>query len=133
MVDEIEVKNARDRITTEFINGYYDFIHHEIKNGMTKEFGKKYGFILRDEETIKKHSKDTLKNLMWYQQTVFSGRWLQGWEKEGYNRSVIWKLHDEGFLSLNEYSNWNARATGCTLFFFISQKVAREIYKTHRP
>ena len=34
MVDEIEVKNARDRITTEFINGYYDFIHHEIKNGI---------------------------------------------------------------------------------------------------
>lgn len=128
-ISQEEVNAAKEAIASEFINSYYDFLG-EVRNGysQTMEFGKKYGFTLTDEG-VETHSKDSLKNLAWYQSRVFSGRWLQDWEAVGYNRFLIWELARQGFLSEKEYSNWNARATGRTSFFFISQKTAKEIYK----
>ena len=67
-----------------------------------------------------------LKHFMDYE---FGGRWLPGWIKEGYPREVIWDLHREAWLSYQQYSNWNARHTGRTDWYYIPQRTAREIWK----
>ena len=122
-----EVSKAWERISEEFMNRYWEFLG-DVKNGQTKEFGRKYGILLT-EAGIEAHSKDTAQNVAWFQQNIFSGRWLPEWEAVGYSRNVIWQLSLDGFLSDKEYSNWTARHTGKTSWFYISQKRAREIYK----
>lgn len=126
-VTEEEIAKAKEKISSEFINRYNDFMR-DLPNGDTIEFGRKYGIRLT-EEGIQEHSKDNLKNVSWFQQWIFSGRWLPEWEREGFNRYQIWALNKQGFLSHQEYSNWNARATGKTDYYYISQKIAKEIYK----
>ena len=125
-----EVDAAKEKISKEFLDRFDEFLQ-DVPNGGTWDFGKKYGFTLT-EKGIQDHSKDTIKNLMWFQSRVFSGRYIPDWEKAGYNRYVIWDLANQGFLSLQEYSNWNARATGRTSFYYINQKVAKEIYKRRK-
>lgn len=126
-VTEEEIAKAKERISKEFIGRYNEFMN-DLPNGDTVEFGRKYGVRLT-AEGIQEHSKDCLKNIAWFQKWIFSGRWLPAWEKEGFNRYQIWALNKQGFLSYQEYSNWNARATGKTDFYYISQKTAKEIYK----
>ena len=125
-----QVEEARNSIKAEFINRYYEFLE-DVPNGGTMEFGRKYGILLT-EDGIKNHSKDTMKNLLWYQQNIFSGRWLPKWVEAGYSKHVIWDLSNEGFLSYQMYSNHMARATGRTDWYYISQRVARDIYKEHK-
>ena len=125
-----EALAAKEAISREFLERFREFLQ-DVPNGGTWDFGKKYGFTLT-EKGIQDHSKDTIKNLMWFQSRVFSGRYIPDWEKAGYSRKVIWDLANQGFLSCQEYSNWNARATGRTSFYYISQKVAKEIYKSEK-
>ena len=125
-----EVQAAKDRIKEEFIDRYYDFLK-DVPNGETKEFGTKYGILLT-EEGIRNHSRDTMKNMLWFQQRIFNGRWLPLWVKEGYSKQVIWDLCNKGFLSYQMYSNGMARASNRTDFYYISQRVAKEIYKEYR-
>ena len=123
-------EEAKRKIADEFMGAYHEFLA-DIADAESIEFGKKYGFTMTSEG-IKNHSKDTLKNLMWFQQRVFTGRYLPAWEKVGYDRKVIWQLNKEGWLAYQYYSNWNARATGRTDFYYIPQKTAREIYKASK-
>lgn len=124
---------ARVKIEREFIDGYYEFLEDvntwdpEDPNG----FGKKYGFV-GNERFKELHGKDTQKNLLWYQGHVFTGRYLPAWEKIGYDRRFIYDLHRSGFLSYQYYSNWMARATGQTDFYYINQAIAKTIYKKYK-
>lgn len=125
--DQEEVRIAKEAIGKEFLQRFDEFLH-DVPNGESRDFGKKYGFTLT-QEGIEEHKKDTIKNLMWFQSRVFSGRYLPDWERQGFNRYVIWDLANQGFLSNQEFSNYQARATGRTSFYYISQKVAKELYK----
>lgn len=129
-----DVNEAKAQISKEFIDRFYEFIEDVKTMDVTHvgEFGKKYGILLRDESVRVKHSKDTQTNLLWFQSNIFSGRWSQAWEKAGYDRRVIWELHSSGFLSLQEYYNGTARATGRTAFYYINQANAKIIYKAYK-
>lgn len=124
---------SRKKIEQEFMNKYYEFLD-DMKSTKPDdhEFGKKYGFFFVDPARIEKYRKDNQTTLMYFQREVFSGRWLPMWEKEGYERKIIWQLYEEGFLSYKYYSNSYARATGRQDFLYISQKTAKEIYKTYK-
>lgn len=128
------VNEAKAQISKELIDRFYEFIEDVKTMDVTHpgEFGKKYGILLRDESVRVKRSKDTQTNLLWFQSNIFCGRWSQAWEKAGYDRRVIWELHRSGFLSLNEYYNSMARATGRTCFYYINQANAKIIYKAYK-
>lgn len=117
---------AREKISLELIQAFREWLD-DYKNLPDREFSKKYAF--GKGFTEKKYNFACLKVFMEYE---FCGRWLQGWVKEGYPREIIWKLHREKFLSLDEYSNWEARHTGRTSFYYVSQRVAREIWKQYK-
>lgn len=117
--------DAKERIKKEYMDAYYEWLEDRFKLS-DNEYGRKYGWG-KSESVMK--LKDSIKAVIVFQKYIFTGRWLPAWEKVGYNRSDIWRLHREGFLSYQMYSNWNARATNRTDFFFISQKTAKEIYK----
>lgn len=129
-----DINEAKVKISKEFIDRFYEFIEDVKTMDVTHpgEFSKKYGFLGRDESFKVKHSKNTQTNLLWFQSNVFSGRWSQAWEKAGYDRRVIWELHRSGFLSLDEYFNGTARATGRTCFYYINQANAKILYKAYR-
>lgn len=118
---------AKAKIGDEFIRRFYEWLD-DYDNMPDREYGRKYGWLKNPEV----ESKDNIKSLIRFQKYIFSGRWLPEWEREGYERNTIWDLNREGFLSYQEYSNWNARATGRTDFYYISQKTAKEIYKASK-
>lgn len=101
------------------------------QTGGSKEFGWKYGILLT-EEGIRNHSKDTMKNLIWFQQHIFTGRYLPMWVEEGYTKNVIWDLNNEGFLSYQMYSSGMARASNRTDWYYIPQRTAKEIYREYK-
>lgn len=115
---------AKSRIKEEFIARYYTWLEDE-KNLTDEEFGRKYGWG-RGESSP---HKDNQKTVGIFQKYFFSGRWIQAWEKAGYEKRTIWQLHDEGFLSYDYHYSSQAKALGKTEFFYISQKTAKEIYK----
>ena len=130
-----DTKEARAAIATEFMNGFYEFLA-DVKaygNGSFDpwDFGMKYGYKLT-ESGIKEHSKDTQKNMLWYQAHIFSGRHTHGWEKAGYSAKVIWELWHEGFLSHDDCWSHKARIMGKTDFYYISQGTAKQIYKDNK-
>ena len=126
---------AREKIISEFINGYYEWLEDvkavegkEWREIFNSEYFKKYPMTPADGDNVAS-VKDNQKWLVWYHRNIFNGRWLKDWEKEGFEKQTIWALRAEGFLFVSEYSNWNARSTGHTAFYFISQATAKEIYK----
>lgn len=128
--DDKAIAEAKERITQEFVNKYYEFLE-DVPNGGSKEFGKKYGILLTDEG-IAHHKKDTMKNFLWYQQNIFTGRYIHGWEEAGYSKCVIWDLYHDGFFAYTYYSNYRARSTGRSEWYYIPQRVAKEIYKANK-
>lgn len=125
--DPESVGAAWEKIVDEFMSRYHEFLADAV-NGTTMEFGKKYGFNL-NADVLTKYSKDTQKNLLFFQSHVFSGRYIPAWEKVGYHSNTIWALFHEGLLSHEYYSSWKAHQTGMTDFYYISQKTAKEIHK----
>ena len=116
---------AKEKICREFLDIYREwFADRTALSDM--EYGKKYGWQ-KSERLMS--LKDNLQAVTFFQQYIFTGRWLPAWEKAGYDRNSIWELSREGFLSYKYYSNWQARASGRTDFYYISQKTAKEIYK----
>lgn len=115
---------ARAKISEEFMSRYFEWLK-DYEEMADMDYGRKYGWQRNPEI----EAKDNMKSLIRFQKYMFSGRWLQEWEKAGYDRKTIWDLNREGFLSYQMYSNWNARASGRTDFYYISQKTAKEIYK----
>lgn len=123
---------AKKAISKEFMEKYYEFVEDvRTKPENDRDFAWKYGYVLT--ANIKdRFGKDNQTNLVFFQKYIFSGRWLPEWEKIGYAKEIIWQLHRDGFLSYQMYSNWNARASGKTNFYYISQKTAIEIYKDYK-
>jgi len=124
----MELKEAKMQIAKDFINKYYAFLD-DIKTMESREFGRKYGWGLESIKNSTKNGKDTQKSLIKFQSLIYSGHWLPEWEREGYPKQLIWDLNKAGFLSYQMYSNCNARATGRTDFYYISQEKAKAIHK----
>ena len=119
-------QEAKERISLELMDSFREWISDY--DAMTDyDFMRKYTYGKGKEKP--KYPFESLKHFMNYE---FGGRWLPHWIKEGYPREVIWALHREAWLSLQEYSNWNARATGRTAFYYLSQRTAREIWKANK-
>ena len=117
---------AKEMIKKELMDGFHEWLRDE-QEMPDFEYGKKYGW----GKGAVAH-KDNFKSLNVYMEYQFGGRYLPGWVKAGYDKETIWALYHEGFLSYKNYSNWNARARGMTDWFFITQKVAREIYREYK-
>lgn len=130
------IEETKKKITDEFIRRFYEFIEDVKKyiNGelAQRDFGWKYGWAFNSIEIAEKHTKETLSNIAFFQKNVYCGKWSFKWEKEGYNMKVIWKLVESGFLSHNEYWNSNARASGQTDLYYISQATAKQILKEYK-
>ena len=121
------INEAKERISEEFMSKYREWLK-DYAEMTERDYGKKYGWQKNPEI----EAKDNLKSVIRFQKYIFSGRWLPEWEKAGYDRETIWQLSREKFLSNQEYSNWNARMTGRTSFYYISQAKAKEIYKAYK-
>lgn len=124
----MELKEAKMQIAQDFINQYYGFLN-DIKTMESKDFGRKYGWQLESIKASTGNGKDNQKSLIKFQSLIYSGHWLPEWVRLGYSKQVIWDLNRAGFLSYQMYSNWNARATGRTDFYYISQEKAKAIHK----
>lgn len=113
---------AKEKISRELMEGFHDYLRDwdDLPND---EYGRKYGW---GKGTVR--PKDTFESLKSYMDLIFGGRWLPGWVKAGYPREVIIELHHEKWLSYQEYSNWRARHTGHTDWYYIPQRTAREIW-----
>lgn len=131
MIDE-----TKKRITYEFISRFYEFIE-DVKKYISsefdqKDFGWKYGWVFNSIETAEKHTKETLSNIAFFQKKVYCGKWSFKWENDGYNLRVIWKLAESGFLSHDQYYNNNARVSGKTDFYYISQATAKQLFREYK-
>ena len=119
---------AKIKLTKEWIDGYYEWLQ-DYKDMPEQEYAQKYGWLKRKDLPERKDNWESVKVYLEY---IFNGRYIQYWERAGYDRRSIWSLYEEGFLSYKLYSNWNARASGRTEWFYISQRTARQIYKENR-
>ena len=117
---------AKEMISRELIDSFLEYLKDwdEMENF---DFGRKYGW--QKGKTKPEMNFEGMKHFMNY---IFNGRWLPLWVKAGYPRETIIDLCREGWLSEKHYSNWNARATGRTDYYFISQRTAREIWKAYK-
>lgn len=119
------INEAKMAIASEFISKYREFLS-DLETLDDKEQGRKYGYSFNIE------SKDIQKTMLTFQQYVFSGRYLPGWVKAGFDKQMIWELHRIGFLSHDYNSNWQARQLGQTDFYYINQAKAKEIYRAYK-
>lgn len=121
-------KEAKIKIATEFVHRYNEWLSDSNNSELTdREYGKKYGYGKSATE-----KKDTQANMLWFQAHIFSGRFLNGWEKEGFERNTIYNLHQEGFLAYDYNSSWEARQLNKSNFYYINQAKAKEIYKAYK-
>ena len=114
---------AKEKISTELMDSFREWLR-DWDEMPDSDFGWKYGW--RKGPNKPEENFDGLKRFM---DLIFGGRWLPHWVKEGYPREVIIDLSCEKWLSYKGYSNWNARATGRTDWYYIPQRTAREIWK----
>ena len=114
-------EEARARIESEFIGGFYEWLKDE-KELPEMEFAKKYGWMRRGEHA--KTHKDNLAGVAVYQKYFHRMRRNEDFTAAGYDIRAIWELARDGFLSETQ-RNWKS----C---FFISQKTAKEILKRYK-
>lgn len=115
---------AKAKIIAEMKEGFLEWLK-DLEEMSENDFGRKYGWIMSKE---KQYGVD-LKSFMTYREYFFIGRYIQYWEKAGYEKQAIYALHQEKWLSYKFYSNWNARATGRQEWYFIPARTAKEIWK----
>lgn len=118
---------AKELISKEFLRKFREWLD-DYANMEERDYSKKYGYGRNPSIEV----KDNLKGVAMFQKYIFSGRYLPSWEREGYDRKVIWELEREGFLSHQYDSSWMARQTGRMDFFYLSQKTAKQVYKESR-
>ena len=124
----MEIKEAKLKIATEFINKYCEWLNDYNNPEMSdSQYGWKYGW-LRSAETV----KDTQKSLLWFQSHVFCGKYIQQWQKDGIDLQMLVALNRSGFLSYDFCSSSHARVMGKTDFYYISQNKAKGIYKAYK-
>ena len=120
------LSEAKEKISRELMNGFVEWIRDwDVLSDY--DFGRKYYYGKR-----KVKPKFNFESLKGYMNDEFNGMWLPHWVKEGYPREIIYQLHREAWLSYQEYSNWRARNTGHTDFYYISQRTAKEIWKEYK-
>lgn len=119
-------QEARKDICKEFISGYLEWLTDE-KEMNDSDYSVKYGWGKAPEA-----HKECFASVKVYMEYFFCGRYLPGWEKAGYTREAIYALNHEGFLSYKFYGNWDARMRGKTEWYYISQRVARNIYNEYK-
>ena len=117
---------AKEMISRELINSFLEYIK-DWDEMPDFEYGQKYGWGKGSNKP-----KLNFEGLKHFMDLIFGGRWLPHWVKAGYPREIIFDLHREGWLSYQQYSNWNARATGRTDWYYIPQRTAREIWKAYK-
>ena len=117
---------AKEKISQELMDAFREWIQDwdEMPND---ELGQKYGYGKGTSRP-----KWTFDGLKHYMDLVFGGRYMPGWIKAGYPKEVIWDLGRDGFLSYKCYTNWQARHTGRTEWYYIPQRTAREIWKANK-
>lgn len=118
---------AREKISKEFIDSYYEFLE-DLNTLDVQAFGRKYGIGYSD----KTPKTDCVRAVMNFQKYVFAGRYINAWEKVGYDKQIIWELHRDGFLSHDYNTSWEARQLGRQDFYYLSQKTAKEVYKKYK-
>lgn len=115
---------AKTKITEEMHEGFLEWLK-DLEGMSENDFGKKYGWIMNKE---KQYGFD-LRSFLVYREYFFLGRYIPYWEKAGYERQAIYDLHKEKWLSYTYYSNWKARASNRTEWYFIPVRTAKEIWK----
>lgn len=124
----MEIKEAKLRIATEFINRYIEWLNdYNNPNMSEREYGRKYGWG-KSAASI----KDTQKSMLWFHGHVFSGKYIQAWKKDGIDLQQLVELHRAGFLSYDFCSSHHARMLGKTDFYYLNQNKAKEIYKAYK-
>lgn len=117
---------AKAMIAKEFIEGFTQWLKDE-KEMPESEYGRKYGW-----GKAKQPHDDSYKSFTVYVDYMFTGRYIQGWNKAGYESRVIYDLHKEGYLSYKYYSNWQARARKQEDFYYINRKTAKAIHNQYK-
>ena len=119
-------QEAKERITQEFIDGFVEWLKDEAEMS-DFDYGRKYGW----GKGAVRHT-DNFDGFKVYMDYFFTGRYLPGWVRQGYEEEAIWGLYHEGFLSYKNYSNWDARMRNQTQWFYIGRKTARAIFNTYK-
>lgn len=117
-------EQAMESIKKEFMGRYNEWLS-DVNNLEDMDFGRKWGYC-RTELTPR---KDNLKAVECFQRYFGISRFPKGWENAGYDLKDIWALHNDGFLSLQEFWGSRARQEGKSALYFVSQKTAKQIYK----
>lgn len=93
------------------------------------DYGWKYGWC-KSENLM--NLKDSIKAVTIFQKYIFSGKYMQTWEKEGYTRHELWELVRDGWLSEDYSCSSKAIREGKTNFIYLSQRVAKEVWREAR-
>lgn len=124
----MEIKEAKLKIATEFINRYREWLSDYNNSEMSdRDYGWKYGWR-RTAETV----KDTQKSMLWFLGHVFSGKYIRQWANDGIDIQTLVALNRSGFLSYDCCTSHHARMLGKTDFYYINQNKAKEIYKAYK-
>lgn len=122
----MNTQEAKERITKEFITRYTEWFNDKT-NLSDREYGMKYIYC-RTEKVIA--LKDNLTAVSYFQSHIYNGKWRYEWIAEGYDFDIIKQLAHEGFLSYTQYYNMHKHPD--TAYAYISQKLAKQIYKDHK-
>jgi len=68
---------------------------------------------------------------MWFRDNMYEGQWSFGWNKLGIRKEVLWALARDKFFSHKQYSNWDARNTGKTDWYFMSKQNTKKMYQDY--
>lgn len=119
-------EEAKAMIAKEFIDGFTQWLKDE-KEMPEDEYGRKYGW-----GKAKQLHDDSYKSFTVYVDYMFGGRYIQGWNKAGYESRVIYDLHKEGYLSYKAYYNSYALAHKQTEWYYINRKTAKTIHNQYK-
>lgn len=119
----MNVEGLKKLVAEEMVQKFREWLDDYTKMS-DREYGRKYGWGRTDKQyTFNKES------FMVFHKYFFNGRYIQGWLKAGYTPESIYALHLEKFLSYKYYSNWSAKQTGHSEWYYISKRTAGQIWK----
>lgn len=121
-------EEARAAIKSEFMKRYDQWLFDRFALN-DSDYGCKYGWC-KSEGLLK--LKDSIKAVTMFQKYIFSGRYLPKWVKEGYGQQELYDLVRDGWLSEDYSYSSRAIREGKTNFIYLSQRVAKEVWKEAR-
>ena len=120
---DVTVEGLKTAVAEEMIQKFREWLDDYTKMS-DRDYCRKYGW----GRTDKRYGYDP-QSFMVFHEYFFNGRYLPGWVKAGYTQESIHALHNAGFLSYKYYSNWSARNTGHSEWYYISKRTAKQIWK----